>query len=172
MQSQQPRHTWSETGRQALVSGSLASILSTAVLAARGAAEVGSAVAPTNATSHWLWGERAYEEYRPTLKHTAIGYLTHHASAIFWALVLERALDRKHHRSTVQIIGSAALTTALAAFVDYQLTPRRLRPGFEEHLSRGSLIATFAAIGTGLAIGALLNRRQERRLEKLLTLEE
>jgi hypothetical protein len=168
----QHRYAWRETGRQALVSGSIASILSTTVLATRGVAEVGSAVAPTNATSHWLWGESAYDEYRPTLKHTALGYLTHHASAIFWAFLLERALDRKHNPGTAEIIGSAAITTALAAFVDYELTPRRLRPGFETHLSRGSLVATFAAIGAGLAIGALLNRRHERRMEKLLTLEE
>jgi hypothetical protein len=49
--------------------------------------------------------------------------------------------------------------TALAAFVDYRLTPKRLTPGFEAHLSRSSMLGVFAAIGVGLAAGALLNRR-------------
>ena len=75
---------WMRAGRQALVSGTLASGLSTAVLALLGKATMNKPVAPTNATSHWLWGDRAYGEHDPSLQHTAVGYATHHASAVMW----------------------------------------------------------------------------------------
>lgn len=165
-------HPWLTAGRQALVSGTLASFFSTAALALFGKAEARSFVAPTNATSHWLWGDDAYNEYQPSLRHTAVGYVTHHASAVFWALLYERWLNRSQHHSAGTIVRDAALAAGVAALVDYTLTPPRLRPGFEQHLSRPSLVGVFAAFAAGLAAGALLNRQHERRLERLLTLPE
>jgi hypothetical protein len=165
-------HPWLTAGRQALVSGTLASFFSTAALALFGKAEARSFVAPTNATSHWLWGNDAYSEYEPSLRHTGVGYVTHHASAVFWALFYERWLNSSEHHSTAGILRDAALTAGVAAVVDYTLTPERLRPGFEQHLSRASLVGVFAAFAAGLAAGALLNRQHERRLERLLTLPE
>lgn len=160
-----------QAGRRALVSGSLASALSTAVLAWLGYSRFGKPAAPTNATSHWLWGDDdAYLASDLSLRHTAVGYATHHASAVMWALVYERWLDETHNPSTGEIIGNAAAMTAIAALADYQLTPPRLRPGFETHLSRGGLLAVFAALGVGLAAGALANRQHERRLERALSL--
>lgn len=163
---------WMKAGRHALVSGSLASMFSTAALALLGKIEMDRPAAPTNATSHWLWGERAYDAHEPSLRHTAVGYATHHASALFWAVLFERWLDHAERLHPGEIVRDAALMTALAAFVDYQLTPPRLRPGFEKHLSRWSLLGVFAAFGTGLAAGALLNRQHQRRMERLLTLPE
>ena len=77
-----------------------------------------------------------------------------------WALFYERwlAQDRSPNAST--IITRAALMTTIAAFVDYQLTPKRLTPGFEAHLNATSMVGVFAAIGVGLATGAILNRRR------------
>jgi hypothetical protein len=161
--------SWRRVAREALVSGTFASVLSTAALALLGKVSKGHAFAPTNSTSHWLWGEEAYEAYEPSLRHTAVGYATHHASAVFWAAIYERWLDRPGHRTTAQIVRDAAAMSAIAAFVDYRLTPERLRPGFEQHLSKGALVGVFAAFAAGLAAGALLNRRHERRLDELLT---
>lgn len=162
---------WLSAGRQALVSGSMASALSTAVLAWQGYRHFGKPAAPTNATSHWLWGDDdAYLASEPSFRHTAIGYATHHASAVMWALFLERWLNEKENPSTGQIVGRAATMTVIAAFVDYQLTPPRLRPGFETHLARGGLLGVFAALGVGLAAGALLNRQHDRRLQRTLTM--
>ncbi|HEX2493695.1 MAG TPA: hypothetical protein VHK24_07955 [Steroidobacter sp.] len=162
---------WSQAGRQALVSGTLASVFSTAVLAWQGYRRYRKPAAPTNATSHWLWGDQdALAASDVSLRHTGVGYATHHASACMWALLYERWLDRGEVPSNGQIIRDAALMTALAAFVDYRLTPRRLRPGFENHLSAGGMLAVFAAFGAGLAAGALINRQHERRLRRVLTL--
>jgi hypothetical protein len=47
----------------------------------------------------------------------------------------------------------------VACFVDYQLTPDRLKPGYERHLSRPSLAVVYGAFGVGLALGAMLSRR-------------
>lgn len=162
---------WLKAGRQAIVSGSLASTFSTAVLAWQGYMRYRKPAAPTNATSHWLWGDDdALLASEPTLRYTGVGYATHHASACMWALFYERWLDEKESPSNFEIVRDAALMTAIAAFVDYQLTPPRLRPGFEKRLSGAGLVAVFAAFGSGLAAGALLNRQHERRLQRALTL--
>lgn len=169
METRTEADRWLEAGKRAVVTGSLASATSTAVLALQGYARYRKPAAPTNATSHWLWGdEEAYLASEPSLRHTGVGYATHHASSCMWALFYERWLDETRSPSTARIIGEAAAMTAIAAFVDYQLTPQRLQPGFEAHLSRAGLFAVFAAFGFGLAAGALLNRQHERRLERTL----
>jgi hypothetical protein len=157
---------WLIAARQALVSGTLASVFSTAVLAWLGQRHLGRPFAPTNATSHWLWGdEESFSSLGPSLRHTAIGYGTHHASALMWALFYERWLGEDRSQDSRTIVTRAALMTAIAAFVDYRLTPKRLTPGFEAHLNRASMVGVFAAIGVGLAMGAFLNRRQKRALD-------
>lgn len=162
---------WLRAGRRAIVSGSLASAASTAVLALQGYTRYRKPAAPTNATSHWLWGdEDAYLASEPSLRHTGVGYATHHASSCMWACFYERWLDGTENPSNARIIGAAAAMTAVAAFVDYQLTPHRFQPGFETHLSRAGLFAVFAAFGAGLAAGAFVNRQHERRLQRALEL--
>jgi hypothetical protein len=164
---------WVKAGRRALLSGSLASVLSTAVLAGLGKRRLGRPLAPTNATSHWLWGdEEAFNAVEPSLRHSAVGYATHHASALMWALFYERWLAAEQNLTSGKIVRNAALMSAIAAFVDYQLTPKRFTPGFEAHLDRKNLLGVFAAVGVGLAAGALLNRRHERAIDDALRIPE
>lgn len=158
---------WMQAGRKALLSGSLASVISTSALGLLGRHDVGSSIAPTNATSHWLWGDTAYDTSEATLRHTGVGYATHHLSALFWATLYERWLDENGHMTAASIARDAALMAAVAAFVDYGLTPKRLRPGFERHLSLVSLVGVFASFAAGLALGAYINRQHDRRLERL-----
>lgn len=163
---------WLTAGKQALLSGTIASVLSTAALAWLGQRRLGKPFAPTNATSHWLWGdEESFNAHEPSMRHTAIGYATHHASALMWALFYHRWLEAERERTPATIVRDAALMSAVAAFVDYQLTPKRLTPGFETHLSRGNMVGVFAAIATGLALGAFLSGRHERAMEHARTLE-
>jgi hypothetical protein len=143
--------TWKRALEDGAVSGSVASLVSTVALAARGRTENGSAAAPTNAISHWLWGDRAYRKNRPTARHTAVGYVIHHAASIFWGVLYERFHSRP--------MRDAALASALACFVDYRLTPRRLTPGFEQRLSKRSLLLVYAAFALGLSAGTRLTRR-------------
>lgn len=164
---------WIQAGKQGLVSGTLASVLSTAVLALLGKSKLNRPTAPTNATSHWLWGDdEAFHALDPSLQHTAVGYATHHASAVMWATFFERWLNHSGTLRAEEIVRDATAMTALAAFVDYQLTPKRFTPGFEAHLSKGEMVGVFAAFGAGLALGAILNRQHARRLENVLRLPE
>lgn len=148
---------WHEALRRGLVSGTAASVTSAATLAACGAIEDGHAAAPTNAISHWLWGDGATRANRPSVRHTLAGYAIHHAASIFWAVLYERYVADAA-RAPARIAADAALASATACFVDYQLTPQRLRPGFERRLSRGALLAVYAAFAAGLAISTLGRR--------------
>ena len=152
--------SWHTAFRRGLVGGAASSLLSTAALALLGRRDAGSAYAPTNAVSHWIYGDEALHERTPSLRHTVPGYLIHHGSAMFWSVLFERLcgrlLDRKEPAAT---LGVATAAAAVACFTDYQLTPRRFQPGFETHLSRPSLAVVYGAFGVGLAVGAMLCRR-------------
>ncbi|MDQ1833918.1 hypothetical protein [Massilia scottii] len=152
--------TWKSATQRGLISGASASLLSSAALAALGKATDGSSFGPTNAISHWLWGDKATRRDGASLRYTLTGYVIHHASATFWAVLFERLmsrqLDRKDPLATLQ---AAAAASAVACFVDYRMTPERLKPGFEKRLSRPSLALVYGAFGLGLAAGALLIRR-------------
>jgi hypothetical protein len=148
---------WREAVRAGLVTGTIASATSTAALAVCGMLENGQPAAPTNAISHWLWGDGATWVSRPTSRHTLTGYAIHHGASVFWGTLYERYLADAR-RSAPEIVARATFASALACFVDYQLTPRRLRPGFEQRLSRRSLLAVYAAFGAGLAAATLWRR--------------
>lgn len=153
-------NTWRQSMKRGAVSGSIASGLSMAALAALGKRDSGSAIAPINSVSHWLYGDKAKMQERASTMYTLPGVITHHASAVFWAVLFERIagrlLDRKRALTTLQV---AAAATAVASVVDYKLVPYRLQPGFEARLSRPSMVGVYAAIGVGLALGAMLVRR-------------
>ena len=152
--------SWNTAFRRGLVGGATSSLLSTAALALLGRREAGSPYAPTNAVSHWIWGDEAFRDGAPTLRHTVPGYLIHHGSAMFWSVLFERLcghlLDRREPATT---LGLATAASAVACFADYQLTPERFKPGFEAHLSRPALAIVYGAFGVGLAFGAMLSRR-------------
>jgi hypothetical protein len=143
----------------ALVTGSFASVVSTAALAALAKAEGKRAAQPANSTSHWLHGERAASFGGIDFAHTGIGLATHHASVLFWALPLEVWLAFHPPRSSIELLRDAAVVSAIAAVVDYGITPKRLTPGWELTLSKPSMAGAFAGLALGLAAGALASRR-------------
>ena len=150
---------WKLILTQGALAGSLASIFSTAVLAIAGRRQAGSAVAPINAVSHVYWGDEALHRKRVDLDHTALGYLTHHASSIFWATVYSGLCrDKPVTRTALGIISGAAGLSAAACFIDYRLIPKRLTPGFEHQLSTAAMAEVYAALALGFAAGALALR--------------
>jgi hypothetical protein len=96
----------------ALVTGSVASIVSTVALAVLARSE-GSGVQPTNATSHWLRGDEAARRENADIAHTSVGYATHHA--VFWALPFEAWLAKNPAFSSGEVLAKAAATSALAS---------------------------------------------------------
>jgi hypothetical protein len=146
---------------RATVSGSVASLLSTFALAVCGKAEQGDPFLPLNGPSQWIFGRNAPYRSGFCLPHTPVGYLIHHSMSVFWALFFEKWMGPKRQSSVMKALPQAAATAALACFVDYRLTPKRLTPGFEKKLSRKSLAIVYAAFAIGLAAGLALDR--ERR---------
>lgn len=151
--------SWREALRAGVLSGSIASVLSAAVLAWRGQRECGSCFGPTNAISHWIWGDEATLHDEPSLRHTAAGYVIHHSSSMLWAVVYERLFgERADRKEAAPAIAGAAAVAALACFVDYKVTPHRFEPGFEQRLSNRSLSMVYGAFGIGLAVCGLMVR--------------
>jgi hypothetical protein len=143
---------WSRTLQRAAVSGTVASFVSTLALAALGRRETGAPLAPINAVSHWYWGREAARQDGASLKYTLPGYLTHHGAAVFWAVAFERLFGRASERNPATALATGAAVAALAAAVDYTITPKRLTPGYEERLSVPALALVYAAFGVGLAL--------------------
>jgi hypothetical protein len=101
----------------------------------------------------WLFGRRAAYRRDPSVRHTLTGLAIHHATATGWALLHERIWgQQKAEQTPAQRLARAAVTAAVANFVDYKLTPKRLQPGFEAQLSKTSLVVAYAAFAAGLAV--------------------
>jgi hypothetical protein len=56
-----------------------------------------------------------------------------------------------------QLMCRAAAMSAIAAAVDYGVTPRRFTPGWELALSKKSMVGAFASLALGLAMGAVIS---------------
>ncbi|WP_288378710.1 hypothetical protein [uncultured Massilia sp.] len=108
-------HDWNKVVRRGLVSGATSSILSTVALAVLGKKEVGSICASTNVISRWIHGDKAARQRGVSMRCTAPGYLIHHASATFWAILFERCAGKHLDRRTpAGTLGASAATAALA----------------------------------------------------------
>jgi hypothetical protein len=154
---------WPEAIRAGAVSGSVASVLSTGVLAARGEQESDTLYGPTNAISHWVWGDRAAQHDEPSVRYTALGYAIHHASSTLWAVLYEKWFGEQADRGRIlPAAAGAAAVASLACFVDYKLTPHRLQPGFEQRLSKPSLFLVYASFGAALILRGLAQSRNKR----------
>jgi hypothetical protein len=140
-----------------LITGSVASVVSTITLAALAKLEGKHAAQPLN--SIWLHGDNASLVGAVDADHTVVGFATHHASALFWALPFETWLAVRPPQSSIELLRDAAVMSAIAAIVDYGITPKRLTPGWELTLSRQSMAGAFAGLALGLAAGAYVSRR-------------
>jgi hypothetical protein len=145
-----------------LVPGSMAAIASALVLAWSGRRELGSAAAPMNGPSQWVWGRGAPYRDDASARHTLLGYAIHHVASLAWGLLFE-GLRRRAPQDVPGTFAAAVTTTAIANVVDFQLTPDRLTPGFEKRLSHRALFCTYAAVAAGLFAGALLADRATSR---------
>ena len=154
---------WTTSIQRGVVAGSASSLVSTAALALLGRTETGSAYAPMNAVSHWIWGDEAAEHDGFSLKYTVTGYAIHHVSATFWSVLFEKLAGEKLDKKDLRVtLATSAATSALACLVDYKLTPKRLNPGYEMRLSKKSLAGVYAAFAVGMALGAIVLRRDKR----------
>lgn len=153
--------------KRATVSGSYASVASTAALLHGGVKDCSSAFAPVNAVSHWVWDRKSLHMDGPSWRYTATGYVIHHAASIFWAVSYEAlqqwlARRRATRLQKAEVLASAATVALVACVVDLRCTPERLTPGFERRLDTRSLLGVYAAFCAGLALHTLLERLDDR----------
>jgi hypothetical protein len=152
--------TWKQALREGAVSGSLASLFSAAYLTLCGARR-GEPAAPLNAVSHWFFGNRALHEDDPHPLFTVPGYLVHHAASVFWGTLYAKAWSaREEAKQPLPAAAGAVVAAGIASFVDYQLTPKRLTPGFEHRLGKPEMVNVYAMFALGLAVGSLLMKRR------------
>ncbi|WP_263770386.1 hypothetical protein [Propionivibrio soli] len=158
------RKTWRTALRDAAIVGSVASLTSLAAMSAHCRRENGSVWAAVNAPSHWIWGNPALGQHRPSVRYTVAGVLVHHLSSGFWALIHTQSLRpfEPGHSLGAHVAG-AGLITALAAAVDLAVVPHRLTPGFQHHLSAKALFGVYAMFGIGLLAGTLFTAARDRR---------
>lgn len=149
-----------EAVSRALVSGTVAGLAAAATAALAGKREAGSYVAPVNATSHIVWGEKAGRKSEPSLKYTATGFLLNHLSGIFWATFYEKWFSRRgdpgRAKTLMQPVLGAAAVTAGAYLTDYYLVPKRFTPGWEKRVSGKSLLGIYGMLALGLIASDLL----------------
>lgn len=138
---------------RALVSGTLAAAAVTLVASLAARRNAGSSAAALNATSHFLWGERAGRENGYSMKYT--GLAANYGASIFWALFYELLGGRKR-RTQPRALFDGALISAAAYVTDYHLVPKRLTPGFEMRLTRTALAGVYAALALGLSARDLI----------------
>ena len=144
------------TATRALLTGTVASLAAAGALTLLARAEGKGALRPVNATSHWLHGRKAARSDKLDATHTLVGFATHYASAVFWALPFEFWRTRRRAPSTGTLLLGACVTSAVAAAVDYGLTPKRFTPGWELVLSKRSMAATYVVLSLGLLAGTRL----------------
>ena len=145
---------------RSIVSGSVASVVSAAVLGLLARAEGAGALQPINATSHWLHGDEAGKQKGLDARHTGTGMLTHHGACVFWASLFETLRETAPYAGPQRIARDAMLVATLAAIVDYGLIPKRLTPGWEEPLPIRSVAGGFAGLALGLAMGGMITSRR------------
>lgn len=150
-----------QVAQRAFNDGAVASVLSTATLAVMTRLNGHSAASGTNATSHWVWGRRAWRRERADLAHTGAGYVIHHVCSVFWACAFA-GWNRLRPARTPVVAARAVTVSALAAFVDYKVVPRRLTPGFEAHLRPAPIAAVYVAFAAGLLLAHVWQRRRAR----------
>lgn len=138
--------------RRAVVSGATASLTSVAALAAASAAERGSAPQALNATSHWWHGDGAARVRRLDTAHTGTGYATHLVATIFWGCLYEAWQAARPSRHPAAPLARAAAVSALAATVDYTITPHRFTPGWELVITKRAMALVYVAMGLGFVL--------------------
>ncbi|HEX5418942.1 MAG TPA: hypothetical protein VFY39_03010 [Gammaproteobacteria bacterium] len=145
------------------MSGALAAVATLFAVMVRGAIESGSAIAPVNASTHFLFGREAENKVDMDMRHTPLGLLTNALGCIFWATLYEKAFGAIADRgeTTKALLGATAVA-GLAYVTDYRIVPRRLSPGWEARISSRSLLLAYAALALSVPLRGLARHRRRR----------
>lgn len=148
--------SWQLAIKDAAISGGFAAMAVNAATAALGRVETGHALAPLNAVSHVLWGDKAAEKDDASMKYTFNGMAINSGAAVFWATIYEKLFGEAADQGQIPLalLGGGAVA-GMAYVVDYHLVPERLTPGYDKRLSGKSMAVLYGVLALGLGIGAL-----------------
>jgi hypothetical protein len=136
-----------------------ASAATTAAVALCGQIEDGNGIAPLNAISHILWGEKAAQQADASVGHTVAGVALNTAAVTGWAAVYELAFGGAARQGNLLAAMTGGITVSALAYVtDYYVVPSRFTPGFEKRLSPASLLAVYATLALSLPVASLAER--------------
>ena len=79
-----------------------------------------------------------------------------------WAMLFESLRQRSSSDSSAAVVRDAAITSVVAAAVDYTITPHRFTPGWELVLSKRSMAMAYAAMAAGFVATEYLLPGRER----------
>jgi hypothetical protein len=97
------------------------------------------------------------------IRHTGIGFATHHAAALMWGFLFEKLRERDGSQAS-SVLKHAAIASATAALVDYTITPHRFTPGWELVLSKKSMAIGYMAMAVGFIAAEYVLPPRETRL--------
>lgn len=129
-----------------LVRAAVCAVATTAAATLLSKLQTRRSAAALNATSHIVWGKRAFRVDTPDVQHTLVGALLNAGAMAAWSAVYELLPEP---RSAAGRLLKAAGVTAASYVTDYHVVPKRLTPGFEERLSPVALAAVYVALGAG-----------------------
>jgi hypothetical protein len=149
--------------RYILFSGVGAALASLGAVSALAWAEGRPAMAPINASSHWLWGDdEAGQDGEVDIARSGVGWATNIAAALMWGGLFGAYLHRARP-GPARTIRDGAVLGAAAGLLDYGLLPRRLSPGWELAVSGRSVVLSMAAMAAGAALGGLVAQATDFR---------
>jgi len=111
--------------------------------------QTGRGAAALNATSHIVWGKRAFRANALDREHTLVGAVLNAGAMLIWCSIYE--LLPEPSSLPARLVKAAGVTAASYA-TDFYVVPRRFTPGFEERLSPRALAAVYVALGAGLLL--------------------
>ena len=126
----------------------------------------GHAARPMNAIAHIYDGGHPPAHDGNGGRNTLLGAAIHTAASVWWAAFYELALALQRPQRRWRTAGALS---ALAYVVDYHVVNKRFRPGFENYLPPGAMLAVYAALAAGYALsgpgkrGAIVRKRQHQR---------
>jgi hypothetical protein len=122
-------------------------------------AEGKGALQPLNATSHWLHGEQAGFVTRADAAHILLWDSRPTTPRRGFGRSCSRDWIRgRRSPAPIGLLRDSAIIAAIAAAVDYGITPKRLTPGWEAVLSKRAIATTYIAMAFGLTAGALVTQ--------------
>lgn len=110
-----------------------------------------------NCTAHWLHGNNAAQVRTLNKSHSLVGIATNAAAVLFWGWFYSKALGK--HPGVARALLVTAAVGPVSCLVDYKATPKRFTPGWELVFSRIDMALIYAAMVTGMGIGALCTRK-------------